>query len=116
MAVAATKAGEVGELEIANPFRLRAPDLQITPVGEIRYVEDRISVIRTLRDDQLARLHHRRHIGEAMYRAGRHWQRLYAEAAIGRKRKRALILDAKLGSENMHGGRSNGWWSASRKG
>jgi hypothetical protein len=40
----------------------------------------------------------------------------HAETAIGRERKRALFLDAKLGSENMHSVRSNGWWSASRKG
>lgn len=84
MAATQPKPSEVGEIEIANPFRLRAPDLKISPVGEIRYVEDRITVVRTLRDDQLVRLHHRRHISESMYRAGRHWQRLYAEAAIGR--------------------------------
>ena len=32
-----------------------------------------------------------------------------AKTAVGRERERALLLDAKLGSENMHGRRSNGW-------
>ena len=38
----------------------------------------------------------------------------HAKAALGRERERALLLDAKLGSENMHGAsaRTAGGWSA----
>ena len=40
----------------------------------------------------------------------------HAKAAVGRERERALLLNAKLGSENMHGVRSNGWrWSAAAR-
>ncbi len=43
----------------------------------------RVTVRRALRDDPLARLHARRQIGEAQYRAGRTWQAAYEAAAIG---------------------------------
>jgi hypothetical protein len=41
----------------------------------------------------------------------------HAKAALGRKRERAALLDAKLGSENMHGlsARTAGGWSAQAK-
>jgi len=32
----------------------------------------------------------------------------HAKTAVGRERERALLLDAKLGSKNVHGVRSNG--------
>jgi hypothetical protein len=32
----------------------------------------------------------------------------HAKAAVGRERKRMLFLDAKLGTKNVHGMRSNG--------
>ncbi len=44
---------------------------------------ERVTVRRALRDDPLARLHARRQIGEAQYRAGRAWQAAYEAAAIG---------------------------------
>ncbi len=42
-----------------------------------------IVVRRALRDDPLGRLHARRQIGAAQYRAGRAWQAAYEAAAIG---------------------------------
>ncbi len=43
----------------------------------------RVTVRRALRDDPLGRLHARRQIGEAQYRAGRAWQAAYEAASIG---------------------------------
>lgn len=43
----------------------------------------RVTVVRALRDDPLGRLHARKQIGEAQYRAGRKWQEAYEAAAIG---------------------------------
>ncbi len=42
-----------------------------------------VTVARALRDDPLGRLHARRQIGLAQYRAGRAWQAAYEAAAIG---------------------------------
>lgn len=44
----------------------------------------RVTVTRSLRDDPLGRLHARRQIGEAEFRAGRAWQALYEAAEVGR--------------------------------
>lgn len=43
----------------------------------------RVTVVRALRDDPLGRLHARKQIGEAQYRAGREWQAAYEDCAIG---------------------------------
>lgn len=44
---------------------------------------DKIRVARSLRDDTLARMHHRNQIDQAQYAAAREWQRHYEHAAIG---------------------------------
>lgn len=44
---------------------------------------DKIRVARSLRDDTLARMHHRNQIDQAQYAAAREWQRHYEYAAIG---------------------------------
>jgi hypothetical protein len=94
---AAIEESEVGLVEVPNPLRIRVPDLKRVGV-EFRYVEDRISAPRTLRDDQLGRLHHRRQVSEAQYAAGRHWQRLFDQAAIGRIRSSGDLRDPVDGS------------------
>lgn len=43
----------------------------------------RITVLRSVRDDPLARLRHRNHIDEAQYSAGRAWQADYEAAEVG---------------------------------
>jgi hypothetical protein len=45
-----------------------------------------ITVLRSLRDDPLARLHDRRQIGDVQYKAGRLWQQDYEAAEIGSAR------------------------------
>jgi len=72
-----TLARDTATVEIDNPFY--AP-------GGPRHVPRRIAAVRSLRDDPLARLHDRRQIGEAEYRAGRDFQRLLEAAELGRMR------------------------------
>lgn len=43
----------------------------------------KLTVVRTLRDDPLARMRDKGHIDEAKYIAGRHWQKDYEAAEIG---------------------------------
>jgi hypothetical protein len=45
-----------------------------------------IAVLRSLRDDPLARLHERRQIGDIQFKAGRLWQNDYEAAEIGSAR------------------------------
>ncbi len=61
-------------MEVPNPLYQRGHPAEL----------QRVTVRRALRDDPLARLHARRQIGEAQYRAGREWQSDYEDAAIGR--------------------------------
>ena len=72
-----TLAGDTGSVEIDNPFH--AP-------GSPRHVPRRVSAVRSLRDDPLARLHDRRQISDSEYRAGRDFQKLLEEAELGRMR------------------------------
>jgi hypothetical protein len=72
-----TLAGDTAPVEIDNPF--------YTP-GSPRQVPRCVSAVRSLRDDPLARLHDRRQIGEAEYRAGRDFQRLLEATELGRLR------------------------------
>lgn len=44
---------------------------------------ERHAVLRSLRDDPLAHLHDRGHIGDAQFEAGRAWQRHYENSGIG---------------------------------
>jgi hypothetical protein len=76
---------DLGTTAIRNPHGFALPDLTRDPrTGELGYREGRVTVMRALRDDPLARLHDRGQIGEAQYRAGRHWQALFEAAAVGR--------------------------------
>lgn len=43
----------------------------------------KISVIASLRDDPLGRLHVRDQIDHAQYAAGRHWQRIWGDSEVG---------------------------------
>jgi len=70
-----TLARDTARVEIDNPFH--------TP-GSPRQVPRRVTAVRSLRDDPLARLHDRRQIGEAEYRAGRDFQRLLEATELGR--------------------------------
>jgi hypothetical protein len=72
-----TLARDTATVEVDNP--LHAP-------GSPRQVPRRITAMRSLRDDPLARLHDRRQIGEAEYRAGRDFQRLLEATELGRMR------------------------------
>ncbi len=66
-------------MQVADTITVRNPGYQPGNPHEIATVVVR----RALRDDPLARLHARRQIGEAQYRAGREWQAAYEAAAIG---------------------------------
>ncbi len=66
-------------MQQADTIIVRNPGYQPGNPHEIATVVVR----RALRDDPLARLHARRQIGEAQYRAGRAWQAAYEAAAIG---------------------------------
>jgi hypothetical protein len=70
-----TLARDTALVEIDNPF--------YTP-GSPRQVPRRVTAVRSLRDDPLARLHDRRQISEAEYRAGRDFQRLLEATERGR--------------------------------
>ena len=76
--------GDIGAVEIPNPFRLRVPDLKISSVGEIAYHEDRITVVTAFRDDPLGRLYAHKQISKSQHKAGRAWQRMYEDAEVGR--------------------------------
>ena len=65
--------------QIADTIDLPNPLYQRGHPAELR----RVTVVRALRDDPLGRLHARRQIGLAQYRAGRAWQAAYEAAAIG---------------------------------
>jgi hypothetical protein len=87
---------------VAGDDQEKAPDA----VGEF---DEWISGCKMDLDDHaiVALLDHERHVGPAratFIRGNDH-----AEAALGREGKRAALLDAKLGSENMHGASSSGW-------
>lgn len=73
----------VGTLVVLNPDRIRVPDLRVVR-KELRYDADNIEAKRNLRDDPLARLHDRGQITNAMFYAGRHWQKLYEDSQVGR--------------------------------
>lgn len=73
----------VGTIDVLNPDRIRVPDLKVVR-REIQYHPDTTRVVRNLRDDPLARLHHRGQITEAMFHGGRAWQRLYEQSQVGR--------------------------------
>lgn len=66
-----------------------AADLPTNAVVAMVEVDDpyeqggRITVLRSLRDDPLARLHSRGHIDRAQYAAGRAWQADYEAAEVG---------------------------------
>ncbi|HYF57201.1 MAG TPA: hypothetical protein VEA41_23330 [Salinarimonas sp.] len=66
-----------------------AADLPINSVVAMVEVDDpyekgaRIAVLRSVRDDPLARLHCRGHIDQAQYVAGRAWQADYEAAEVG---------------------------------
>ncbi len=60
-------------IELPNPLYQRGHPAELRTV----------SLVRALRDDPLGRLHARRQIGLAQYRAGRAWQAAYEAAAIG---------------------------------
>ncbi len=66
-------------MQVADTIVVRNPGYQPGNPHEIATVVVR----RALRDDPLARLHARRQIGEAQYRAGRAWQAAYEAASIG---------------------------------
>lgn len=73
----------IGTLTVLNPDRIRVPDLRVVR-KELRYDADNIEAKRNLRDDPLARLHDRGQITNAMFFAGRHWQKLYEDSQVGR--------------------------------
>ncbi len=60
-------------IELPNPLYQRGHPAELRTV----------TLARALRDDPLGRLHARRQIGLAQYRAGREWQETYEAAAIG---------------------------------
>ncbi len=66
--------------QIADTIDLPNPLYQRGYLAELRT----ITLVRALRDDPLGRLHARRQIDIAQYRAGRQWQEAYETAAIGR--------------------------------
>lgn len=68
----------IGVMEIPDPFAFR--DLNRNERGEIAYHEPKLTVVRTLRDDPLARLHDRAQITDIQYHAGRLWQALYEDS------------------------------------
>ncbi len=70
---------KVKPMPMAATLEVRNPAYQPGHPEEI----ERVVVRRALRDDPLARLHARRQIGEAQYRAGRAWQAAYEAASIG---------------------------------
>src|ERR1700676_1726166 len=70
-----TLARDTAAVEVDNPFYA---------LGSPRQVPRRIAAVRSLRDDPLARLHDRRQISEAEYRAGRDFQRLLEATELGR--------------------------------
>lgn len=74
----------IGEITVPNPHRIKLPDLKVVRSTELRYDEDRTTAVRNLRDDPLARLHHRQQITASMYAAGRAWQGLYEQSQVGR--------------------------------
>lgn len=87
----AKRAGRKRKTEITLPMihdRRSTDLLRNADVGAIE-VEDpyedggKIVTLRNLRDDPLARLHHRKHIDEAQYQAGREFQRDWERAERG---------------------------------
>ncbi len=60
-------------IEMPNPLYQRGHPAEL----------QKVTLVRALRDDPLGRLHARRQIGQAQYRAGRDWQAAYEAAAIG---------------------------------
>lgn len=74
----------VGEIRVVNPLggqpgamvRNLRRELEANP-------QDKIVVIRSLRDDPLARLHDRAHVDDVEYQAGRRWQGYYETTEIG---------------------------------
>ncbi len=66
--------------QIADTIDLPNPLYQRGHPAELRTV----TLVRALRDDPLGRLHARRQIGLAQYRAGRAWQSDHEDAATGR--------------------------------
>ncbi len=68
----------------------RSSDLPINSSVSVAIVSDpystigeKITVLRSVRDDPLASMHSRRQIDDAQLLAGRKWQRLYEKARIG---------------------------------
>ena len=68
----------------------RSADLPINSVVSVAIVSDpfsdigeKITVLRSVRDDPLAAMHSRGQIDDAQQMAGRKWQSLYEESAIG---------------------------------
>jgi hypothetical protein len=55
----------------------------VVDVVEDPYDQERISVVRNVRDDPLAALHCRHFIDAAQFSAGRHWQRYYEASQLG---------------------------------
>jgi hypothetical protein len=80
---AALARGEVAEIDVDDPYATRT--------GE------KIRVLRSLRSDPLARLHNRKQIDEAQYRAGRAFQRDCEAAARG-------VRSLDLSRERVDGG------------
>ena len=66
-------------MQVADTIDLPNPLYQRGHPAELQTV----TLVRALRDDPLGRLHARRQIGLAQYRAGRAWQAAYEAAAIG---------------------------------
>lgn len=74
---------DIGTYAVPNPHRIRLPDLKVVR-RELRYDADTVTLARKLRDDPLARLHDRGQITDAMFFAGRQWQKLYEDSQVGR--------------------------------
>jgi hypothetical protein len=90
-----TLAPDTALVEIDNPF--------YSP-GSPRQVPRRVSAVRSLRDDPLARLHDRRQISEAEYRAGRDFQRLLEATELGRMRTNDPTREPVDGSSGVRDG------------
>ena len=83
------KAVTLARLTPGSPVDRRSTDLPVNAFVAAVDVDDpyergaKITVLRSLRDDSLARMKARKYIDEAQYEAGRHWQNCYEITQIG---------------------------------
>lgn len=86
----------VAVMDIADPLAFR--DTTTNKRREIVYHEPKLAVVRSLRDDPLARLHHHHQITDAQYAAGRRWQALYEDSQVGKMRSSGDLKEPVDGS------------------